>query len=51
MATRDQVTPQQVNQKTDQVPMHKRIAMGEALDGKSLARKEQEKRSKSKQKP
>lgn len=27
----------QVNQKLEQVPMHKRMAMGEALDGKSLA--------------
>lgn len=30
---------QQVNQKLEQVPMHKRIAMGEALDGKSLSPK------------
>lgn len=33
-----QASPQ-VNQRVEQVPMHKRMAMGEALDGKSLAPK------------
>ena len=39
MAAQDQVTSKQVNQKGDQLPQHKRIAMGEGLDGKNLGNK------------
>lgn len=40
----------QVNQRVEEVPMHKRMAMGEALDGKSLAPKGEKTSSNSKQK-
>jgi hypothetical protein len=43
MAAQDQVTNKQVNQKGDQLPMHKRIAMGENLDGKNLGSNTQNK--------
>jgi len=48
MAKNDAKQPTgQVNQKGDQIPMHKRIAMGESLDGKSLGTKETKKSSSS----
>tara|TARA_R110000868_G_scaffold114309_8_gene306339 strand:+ start:6743 stop:6856 length:114 start_codon:yes stop_codon:yes gene_type:complete len=34
---------------SENVPMHKRMAMGEKLDGKSLKQKEQQKSSEKKQ--
>jgi len=51
MAKNDAKLPAgQVNQKLEQVPMHKRMAMGEALDGKSLSPKGDKTSSSSKQK-
>jgi hypothetical protein len=50
MTVRDQVTNKQVDQKSDKLPMHKRIAMGEGLDGKSLGTKETKMKSSNKQK-
>lgn len=48
MAKNDAKQPSnQVNQKGDMVPMHKRIAMGESLDGKALGTKEVKKPSSS----
>jgi hypothetical protein len=50
MTVRDQVTSKQVDLKSDKLPMHKRIAMGEALDGKSLGTKETKMKPSNKQK-